>query len=932
MSIRILFCLALILSSIAHAQKAPGVDYSSYDIFQMIMDQSINLKAVEIPVLGTNREVPVTFGAEKEGSSAKILKVMSPNKELFENFLRDEENREFANKFIQEFIAGKHRQKNVVNSEGEVVSLLPLNAELRNLEWSTLSEVDYEAALKKFIETFPKSPFSFIDAKTRMDIFRQAGEAPSLHKSPKSNWALYTGLKQYDTWEPLLGEAELYIELGHRELNGGWEVIFKPQKTYAAFEKMQTWFRTLLGSKNNLFEAPGHQRVVMPLIQHLPEENKRYEDRAAEVSRMIQTYIIARALKGKTGVLGARYGDIHNDSDLLNLSTSRGPIRLERNRFYENSIGIEFRAGMKDEVVRRFVQAIYISRLSRNDMSDIAPLSSYSLLTRDVFDYDQYLTAQRLDLSSKIVKKAISNFTNIQKHETNNGRDTHLPIEYLMPLWPWENAPFLKGKAEDLKRISREFIVKLAELDNPTYNDVAELLSAWVTSSDLIRDIEKYLTPQKQLDQVTSPLTVKVKEGGIDVNKIDLGNEFTARMPLKLKGEYDANGVWTSTVYDMTPESREQKIKAVAESIKENFTGSREGVTKIDTIAHGHSLAIAFNFNDAQNRTWRVEWDGISRNYDTEGNLVEGSARGGHIEIVSPKYNPTMEDISAVYSAMEKEGVIPDYKMGGSHINIDYTLFEKNPAALARFLTLFHSHRGIIAFMFQHMNRLRSAEPVEISQNLDLKLRNFNGTAEELATLLYKEKYFNQRHNRKTRYTHIDVTNFMGRVIPEQFIMPDFDVVKARFTGGQGWAQQFRVTKHTKLEMRLFDAPANELEAAFQIKVVRALLNKALNETAPITGKVEIVDHEAYVKNPDLAYQALYKMAQDLDLKVDDYMPYVMNKIVVNKSYIQSKFYVPWKDYADKNYPKIQDWGSPEKPRGSNNMYYSTGMCKALFN
>ena len=43
--------------------------------------------------------------------------------------------------------------------------------------------------------------------------------------------------------------------------------------------------------------------------------------------------------------------------------------------------------------------------------------------------------------------------------------------------------------------------------------------------------------------------------------------------------------------------------------------------------------------------------------------------------------------------------------------------------------------------MFQHINRLRSAEPVEISPRLDISLRNFNGTKEDLSRILYNEKF-----------------------------------------------------------------------------------------------------------------------------------------------------------------------------------------------
>ncbi len=937
-------------SNAVYAQKAPGLDYTAHDIFMNMYEQGINLKAMEIPVLGMNRDIkpPVTFGAEKEGSSSKILRVMSPSNTLLVQAIV-KGSREFWVPLIQEFLVGQHRNKKpVIDSEGKVITLNAIPPELLTFDWQNAGPDELKEAATAFAGIFPRSPFSFFDKKTVKVIYDKGREAQRSNIS----WALKSynydaEILEYDYWEPLIGESEKYIFKGHKELNQGWEIIFKPQTTYADFENMQTWFRTLMGSSGQLFEAPGHQRVVMPLITNLlPEQTKMYEGHVGEVARMLQSYVVLRGIQGNTGLLGAKHKMIAMDDDWLDMSSGRGPLRLEKNRFYPNSIGVEFRVGMKDEVVRRFVQAIFASRLSTNEMKDLATVSSYSLVPPvfenlgQYFDYAiilreepnnqwilkkmQPITEQlkklsvRFDLPFEEIMKAVGNFTSVEKRAGLN-----LHAAYLMPMWNWDEAPFLKGKTAEINRISREFIIKLAALEKPSYAQINQLLHDWAVASDLTRDIEKYLTPKKAIDHVTSPLEVKVKADGVDVNKIDLGSEFTARMPLKLKAEYDANGVWTSTIYDMTPESRQAKIKSVAESIKEMFTGDRTGVTPLQQGSHGHSLSIAYEFKDAKDRTWRVEWDGVTRNYDSDGNIVTESARGGHIEIVSPKYNPTMAEIQGVYAAMEKEGVIPDYRMGGSHINIDYELFEQNPKAMARFLTIFHQNRGIIAYMFQHMNRLRSAEPVEISENLDKQLRDFKGNKEDLAALLYSEKYFNQRKNRKTRYTQIDVSNFMGNVIPEKYVMPDFDVVKARFTGGDGWTQQFRVTKYKKLEMRLFDAPKDPLEAALQIKVVRAMLNLAINDTAPLTDRAQFVDYEGYTRDPNQAYTALNKMVKQLNLNVEDYMPYVMNKLVINKKFIQSKFYENWFSYADRVHPKAKDWGAPVRGKSGDAPIYS---------
>ncbi len=885
-------------------RTGPGMDLQAYEVFYSMFDQSIDLKARELTVLGTDRKIPISFGAEKEGSSSKILRVMSPSSDYF--FTKLEGNPKLFIWFIKGVLDRSHLSKDpVIDSAGEVKELDQESLSvLRAIDWSKMElgldannhfiddaqKTEFDNAIGVARKLFPIAVFSFLKTPVRRhlwDIQRNAADKTKL-------------FGYYDNWVPLFGEAEKYIYQGHRELNDGWEVIFKPQNNYADFEKQMLWFRTIMGSKFELFEAPGHQRVVMPKIQLLPHELKVYNGKAAEVSRMILAYLVLRGLKGKTGILGAKHKAIPTEDDIANLSTGRGPIRLEKNRFYRNSIGVEFRTGMKDEVVRRFVQAVYASRLATNDMGDLKSIHDWNLIPKGWDLASLNLIDPSLD--SETYDNIINNWRKLKKHERQ------IPITYFIPLWNWESAPFAQGKKQEIARLRKEFIAKFAAMENPTYQGVSTLLSDWVTGSNLLADIENYITPKRSFDRVTSPLTVEIKPGGLDVNKIDLGNEFTARMPLKLKAVHN-NGSWLQTVIDMTPEEREARIKGVALSLQEQFTGGRGEVTRLGSGSHGHSLNVAYELKDAKNRTWRVEWDGVGRNYDQDGNILEQTARGGHIEIVSPKYNPTLEDIKAVYTMMESESLVPDYKMGGSHINIDFEIFEKNPKALARFLTLFHQHRGIISFMFQHINRLRSAEPVDVTTELDLKLRNFDGSKDDLSKLLYDSRYFNSRQNRKTRYTQIDVSNYLGSVIPTEFVKPDFDVVKARFTGGDGWSRQFRVTPHKKFEFRLFDAAKDPVEAALQIKVVRSLLNKALNDSSPLSLPVQMVDHEAYVKNPARAYSDLNSLVKDLSLNYSDYSPFVTNKILINKSFMEGKHYINWFTKAAAKFPKVEGWG-----------------------
>ena len=83
--------------------------------------------------------------------------------------------------------------------------------------------------------------------------------------------------------------------------------------------------------------------------------------------------------------------------------------------------------------------------------------------------------------------------------------------------------------------------------------------------------------------------------------------------------------------------------------------GSNSGVYSKSTSGHGHGLDVQYQFLDALGREWRVEWDGIGRSYDPEtGSVLQDTIRAGHIEIVTPKFQPTQVELDAIFSTFNE--------------------------------------------------------------------------------------------------------------------------------------------------------------------------------------------------------------------------------------------------------------------------------------
>ncbi|MFM8314547.1 MAG: amidoligase family protein, partial [Deltaproteobacteria bacterium] len=895
---------------------------SALDVWNQMVEQSFTQNPKPIAVAGTSGTI--TFGAEKEGSSGLITRIMGPQSSIFLQLLtRFNETPEthkqlFLVEFLSQFASGKSRAKTVTDSEGKSI---PFElSDFKNIDYSKLSIEELEAKFKVWLERTGDQGFSFLKPSTRMQLFKGTfpGLSPNLNLDPKWNRSGINPVGNYAQWSPLYGPAQKYIDSAHNT-GKGWEINFKKQNSYGEFEAMIDWFRKSLHNAGEDFEAPGHQRLVFPKRNLTPDQTQTQTKQLGELYKNIQAYIVLKGILGQTGIETSNHKSIIQDQSLTNdgHSSGRGVIRLENDRFKSNglpTLSIELRSGTKSESTRRLVEQVVASRYAANDFSGLFFERNWVLIPSR-----QSLTAEdlvrRFGVSRLESQRALKALT----ERFHDGKT--MPVDYLVPFWQWEQAPYLSlAKQEFIKDLTRAFIKKAASWENASQQTRQQALTSWIQASGLVDSLESYLIP-------SPPKTPVSKEAQnfhraraelphpVDVNKIDLGIEYTGRFPIKLSAVYDRDpshpkASWIRTQYDLTPEERATLVRNLAELLGKKIPGSlKPSITELSEGSHGHSFQLAFELKDAQGRKWRIEWDGVGRDYDSKGTVIEESIRGGHVEIVTPKFTPSAEDISAVFESMKSLGLQPDHRSGGGHINIDLAPFENNPKSMARFIAKFLEHRGIISLMFQDPRRVRTGEPNEVSPSLIQALKSFNGTEEQLKQLLYNERFFNTRLGRKTQYVQLNLNAYFQDIIPSQFLNKDFDLKNAP------WRENFSVEPHIrKAEMRLFNAPQTTHEAQAQIQLVRSLLDSALNDKTSVSGEVQPVQHEHYAQNPERAKKEFEKLMHDLELDPNIYETYLWDGMQTTRSFLESDSYLPL-EKALASFPKQTQWGTAVQAR-----------------
>ncbi|MFM8316671.1 MAG: hypothetical protein ACKOA8_20510, partial [Deltaproteobacteria bacterium] len=469
----------------------------------------------------------------------------------------------------------------------------------------------------------------------------------------------------------------------------------------------------------------------------------------------------------------------------------------------------------------------------------------------------------------------------------------HFRNKIVAPLLPWENRIPLDYKlpvldrarqrfADGLVKIAQEFFAKkelvrgppeLAELNSETMEKIQRLSYLFSDRVRLDEDFEHYLTPRPS----KLPRVLVDSSGPIDVNKIDLGVEYSFRFADPPRHKSTAQIEIRQAAVELS------KALGGGELVEESGAG------------HGHNLGIKYSFTDREGRKWRVEWDGVTRTY-VDGTPV--NPRGGHIEIPSPKWSPqTPDDVAKLYQTMREMGKLPRRGAGGAHVNVDLAplkaLPEKEGARkMANLINYFESNRQMIQFLWQHPYRVRAAAPVDMTPELVQKLNDFSGSWDELGKLLYEEKYLNPFETRKPSYTQLNATALMGSVIPAEYDTT-IDIKNPEVP----WFPAFGGKGKDRIEFRLFDAPTDEYLAALQVKYVRAMLNSALNKEGAIKVEPQFTaeDFETWKKEPSKFLTAVRKHLRELGLDPNEFKPLLAQALFAQTA--QQKAKAPLKEF-----------------------------------
>lgn len=430
------------------AQDISLVDKTGYDVWtdltEGILTQT-DKRAVVKGVKKSKKGNMFTFGGEKEGSSSLITRVMGPDADSFRewvDYMPEEKKKKFLRKFLAEFSSGRIRIRDVVDKKGNPV---PFDLEgLRGVDYSQLNETQLMEKLDLYLERGGDKHFSHVSKGARQRMFKGTyGDIGSEYKFGGVSY--YGGGKiDYDDYVPLHGKSEKFISAAHGT-SVGWEMNFKPQKSYGEFEHMIEWFRDELHNGYQRFEAPGHQWIVFPktkkMLKSYKNEQKMF-NKLGEIYKNTQAYIVLKSIEGNAGIEMAEYKDVQTDSDLIDHDTGRGVIRLEdedyRMKIKDNSktLAIEYRAGVKNNRNRRKTQKFLISRFAAQEFGDIADADSYELFEGEDYSYDPDELARRFDVSEMESEKFWDIVDNVKDSRTTPSGNTKyrsIKSEFLIP-------------------------------------------------------------------------------------------------------------------------------------------------------------------------------------------------------------------------------------------------------------------------------------------------------------------------------------------------------------------------------------------------------------------------------------------------------------------------------------------------------------------
>ncbi len=792
-----------------------------------------------------HNSLQIAWSAREEGTSSKLTRMMSPSaatlRKLIDSLAPAEQKAFLTDFFHHYLVTGEYRiyqrpDGKVVDKAHHVVTkdghTLPINLEhlhTGNLESSSLEILREKWEL--WLTMTENSPFSFLTPYAR-DLFYD-------RKMP----GLQNALPLAGDWWPIFGLPEKYAERATFDRQGVWKLTFKTQASYGQFEEMITDIK----SHSPFFGVPQWHSMAFE------GDHAMAKNLAAMAKWAWALHALGETHEGRPMFEGL----------LDKLDGMDGLYQVRPLGDTWQHYTIEFKFHPKNLRLRRFVQTVLAARIISGDWQGMGDLPS-NLANR----------AKSLNFAFDL----LGEYDPPTKKKLWNLLLAHSGQHHLIPFWNWKQAPFLSAQKKALLRErTRAYLKDLASLKAQNSGQMAKgvhrATQQWAVSSNIVDEMRNTLRPfrvVKHLDHILhlkTPQLASYQIGAqfpqVDTNTIHLGMEYTGRFPLE--GELNRLGF---AAFDKLGHSHRQAImQNVLQDLIKEFGGDTDGIFKIEG-GHGHNLGYSYVGKDAQGREWRVDWDGINRQYDFEAQKVLKDTVGlGHLELVTPKFSPRGSELEAIYRIFKRHNVSTLGQLGSGHLNVDLAPFEGRPRALARFLSIFHQHRGIISLLFQDKIEEHYTK-AEITDKLSRTLRDFHGNEDQLKGLLYNQHYFNHFVGEKTRWTDINLSAYFQDVIPPEFISRDFDY----HNPGEPWRRQFKVDPEVRrMELRLFQGPKDAFEAALHIRLVRAMLDKALNEDAPLSGEVQKIDHRAYLRHPQKAYSDLKKLCSQIKINCQDY-------------------------------------------------------------
>ena len=863
-------------------------DKSCYEMWIRLREQKLLGESALVPAKGT--DTPIARAFEKEGSWYPEIQKWWDNldQKYMKRALKIRARDEAAGKkekallpILKDYLDTADRQS--------ITAPAAVRSQITKAAWSKMSpqeQIDFLFAAGDVRKRLTKTALGrlFYEEILNFDRLKPSDKKPEGVKITNdlgSYEIVSRGEADRKKYQEMRAEVEDFLggPVGHQHLVHAWpkskEERAKIAPRYIELLDSGTWFlfwRQLERNPDEVESIMAHEFLGVYPKRSLKRLHDRMVEGDAEHAKDKYRMIGFRSMAGRKEMPGQVQGEFYPD--------------------------FELRSGNKG-VKRDFMEDMLEARLASGDYSGLQDFNSYQFdPAAPVENIAKHLSQPQVEVL-KAFEEAIP-----KQRSDNRYYRQDLRNKIFSPLLPWEQRlPFnLGGESfnraqkeygEALSEIAKDFLNRKARTKKPeshaalweeTKSKIEKALFEFADKTQLSKAFENYLVPRPG----TLP-DVRIASGPVDVNNIDLGIEFSFRFLGKPQNKADAS----------------ERISQTASEIAKSL-GAKEIKEVEDPEAHGHGLGVKYSLVDEKGQKWRVEWDGVQRYY-RDGKPY--APQGGHVEIPSPKAAPqTTDEIRAIYETNRALGQSPSRAAGGAHINIDLQPFfgfpeKEGPRKFVDFLNQFESNREMIQFLWQHPYRTAAAFPLAVNPSLQEKLNQFNGSWDELARLLYQERYFNPYVTRKPGYTQLNLTALMSGLVPDEY-QQTIDIKNPKTT----WFPAFGGKGTDRMELRLFDAPPDEYLAALQIKYVRALLNKSLNSPGPIPieKKYSSEDFENWKNDSTQFSQAAKAHLMDLGLDPKEFLPLIVDSFRVQQTELPKP--LPLVEYPNFLPLKDQTW------------------------